>query len=213
MTMTMNINIAASFSSVLIVMAAPASASNYAAADYMDSAPVVSSVPVYQTVRQPQQQCWTESVTSYEERRSPSGLILGGVAGGIAGNAIGRGNGRVASTVVGAIIGAAIGDHLANRDGNAVVVNRPVQHCQTVESYHQVLTGYQVTYDYNGRYSMIMLPYDPGPRLPLEITVARPGPPAYLAPPVDRVMYEHRHLPAWEQPVYKRPRHYYSSVH
>ena len=124
----MNINIA-SFSSVLIVLAAPAFASNCAAADYTDSAPVVSSVPVYQTVRQPQQQCWTESVTSYEERRSPSGLILGGVAGGIAGNAIGRGNGRVASTVVGAVIGAAIGDHLANRDGNAVVVNRSVQYC------------------------------------------------------------------------------------
>ena len=80
----MKIRIAAPL--LLTALAAPTFA-----ADYMDSAPVISRVPVYQTVSEPQQQCWTESVTSYEERRSPGGAILGGITGGLIGNTIGRG--------------------------------------------------------------------------------------------------------------------------
>ena len=68
----MKIRIAAPL--LLSALAAPVHA-----ADYMDSAPVVSSVPVYQTVSEPQQQCWTESVTRYEERRTPGGALLGGL--------------------------------------------------------------------------------------------------------------------------------------
>jgi uncharacterized protein YcfJ len=208
----MKMNIAA-FSAVLFALAAPAFASDYGVNDYTDSARVVSSVPIYQTISQPQQQCWTESVTSYEEQRSPGGLIVGGLTGGLLGNAIGRGRGRPASTVVGAIIGAAVGDHIANRDRNVLLVSRPIQHCQTVESVHQVLTGYQVTYDYNGRYSTVMLPYNPGARVPLEITVGNSGLPAYLGPPVGHVAYEYRHGPVWQLPVYKRPRHHDRSDH
>jgi len=66
----MKIRIAAPL--LMSALAAPAFA-----IDYVDSAPVVSSVPVYQAVNEPQQQCWTESVTSYEEHRSPGGVILG----------------------------------------------------------------------------------------------------------------------------------------
>ena len=209
----MKTNIAASFLLVLFALASPAMASDYRAPEYTDSARVVSSVPIYQTLNEPQQQCWTESVTSYEQRRSPGGVILGGVAGGLVGNAIGHGNGRAASTVVGAIIGAAVGDHLANRESNGVLVSRPIQHCQTVDSYHQVLTGYQVTYDYNGRYSTVMLPYNPGPRVPVAITVGTPVQPAYVGSPVGHVVYENRPAFAWERPVYKRPRHYDRSDH
>jgi uncharacterized protein YcfJ len=187
---------------LLTALAAPAFA-----ADYMDSAPVVSSVPVYQTVNEPQQQCWAESVTSYEERRSPGGVILGGLTGGLIGNTIGRGNGRVASTAFGAVIGALVGDHIANRNNSAVAVTRPIQRCQTVQSYRQVLTGYQVTYYYNGRNSTVVLPYDPGPRVPIEVGVASSATQsAYVGPPVTRITYEQRRAPIWEQKPYKRPR-------
>jgi hypothetical protein len=43
-----------------------------------------------------------------------------------------------------------VGDHIADRDNSAVAVTRPIQRCQTVGSYRQILTGYQVTYSYNG---------------------------------------------------------------
>ena len=70
------------------------------------SAAVVSSVPVYHTVNERQQQCRTESVASYEERRSPGGAIHGGLTGGLIGNNIGRGNGRTAYNAFGVVNGA-----------------------------------------------------------------------------------------------------------
>ena len=177
------------------------------ASDYMDSAPVISSVPVYQTVTEPQQQCWSESVTSYEEYRSPTGVILGGLTGGILGNTMARGHGRGAATVVGAAIGAVVGDHIANRNNVAVAVSRPVQRCQTVESYRQVVTGYQVTYNYNGRNMTVMLPYDPGARVPVQVGVAVNGAqPAYVSPPVQRIVYERR-VPVWANRPYHRHHH------
>ncbi|MBI3530367.1 MAG: glycine zipper 2TM domain-containing protein [Betaproteobacteria bacterium] len=188
---------------LLTALAAPAFAT-----DYTDSAPVISSVPVYQTVNEPQQQCWTESVTSYEERRSPGGAILGGLTGGLIGNTIGRGDGRFASTAFGVVIGAMVGDHLANRDNSAVAVTRPIQRCQTVASYRQVLTGYQVTYNYNGRNTTVVLPYDPGPRVPIEVGITgSAAQSAYVGPPVARITYEQRRAPIWEEKPYKRPRH------
>ena len=197
----MKIRIAAPL--LLTALAAPAFAG-----DYMDSAPVVSSVPVYQTISEPRQQCWTESMTSYEEHRSPGGVILGGLTGGLLGNTIGRGNGRVASTAVGAVIGALVGDHIANRDNAPVAVTRPVQRCQLMESARQVLTGYQVTYNYNGRNTTVVLPYDPGPRVPIEVGITgNSTQAAYAGPPVERITYEQRRVPVWEQRPYRRPHH------
>ena len=196
----MKIRIAAPL--LLTALAAPTFA-----ADYMDSAPVISRVPVYQSVSEPQQQCWTESVTSYEERRSPGGVILGGITGGLIGNTIGKGNGRAATTAFGVVIGALVGDHIANRDVSAVAVTRPIQRCQTVQSTRQVLTGYQVTYYYNGRNSTVVLPYDPGPRVPIEVGI--PGSTmqsSYAGPPVVRITYDQRPAPVWVQKPYKRPR-------
>ncbi|HVY06419.1 MAG TPA: glycine zipper 2TM domain-containing protein [Burkholderiales bacterium] len=185
---------------LLTTLAAPAFA-----ADYLDSAPVVSSVPMYQTVAQPQQQCWSDSVTTYEEHRSPAGVLIGGVTGGLLGNTIGRGNGRVAATVVGAMVGAVVGDNIANRDNQPVAVTRPVERCQTVQSYRQVLTGYQVTYNYNGRNTTVVLPYDPGPRVPVEVGIRGIPAGTYVAPAAANVVYE-RPAPIWEQTPYKRPR-------
>jgi uncharacterized protein YcfJ len=178
------------------------------AADYRDSAPVVSSVPVYQTVNEPQQQCWTESVTSYEERRSPGGAILGGLTGGLLGSTIGRGNGRIASAAVGAAIGALVGDNLGNRDNGAIAVTRPIQRCQTVQSYRQILTGYQVTYYYNGRNTTVVLPYDPGPRVAIDVGITgNTVQSAYVGPPVTLITYEERRPRVWEQKPYKRKHH------
>lgn len=177
------------------------------ASDYRDSAPVVSSVPVYQTVSEPQQQCWTETVTTYEQDRSLGGIVLGGVTGGLLGNTIGQGNGRVASTVVGAVIGAAVGDHLANRHNATVAVTRPVQQCQTVQRYRQVLTGYQVTYNYNGRNTTIPMPYDPGPSVPVEVGVAGPAAePVVVNAPLTYVAYE-RVQPLWGHKPHKHRHH------
>jgi uncharacterized protein YcfJ len=178
------------------------------ATDYVDSAPMVSSIPLYQTVGVPQQQCWAESVTSYEQRRSPGGALLGGLTGGLLGSTIGRGNGRVASAAVGAAIGALVGDHIANVNNGPVAVTRPVERCQTVTTYRQVLTGYQVTYNYRGRNTTVVRPYDPGPRVPVEVgIIGSAAQTAYATPPVTLVTYEQRRPRVWEVKPYNRARH------
>ncbi len=76
-----------------------------------------------------------------------------------------------------------------------------------MESYRQVLTGYQVTYQYNSRNTTVVLPYDPGPRVPIEVGVAgSAAQSAYVGPQVTRITYEQHRVPIWEQKPYKRPR-------
>lgn len=112
---------------LLTALAAPALAT-----DYMDSAPVVSSVPVYQTVNEPRQQCWSESVT----------------------------------------------------------------------------------YNYYGRNTTVVLPYDPGARVPIEVGVTgNATQAAYAGPPVERITYEQRRVPIWEQRTYRRPHHRHDDDH
>ena len=58
---------------------------------------------------------------------------------------------------------------------NVVVpVQRDVQRCRTVESYSEVVQGYDVRYRYQGREYVTRLPSDPGDRIPVDVTVS-PG--------------------------------------
>lgn len=167
---------------VAAVISVPASAY-----DYTDEADVLSAVPVYENVAAPLQQCWTESVTSYEApARSGAGGLIGGVAGGLLGAQVGKGNGRIAAAAAGAAIGAIIGDRMSERHAYAEPVTRHVERCRVSESYRQVLAGYEVTYRYRGRIASVMLPYDPGPSVRIGVEVADGGgsPAAYVIPPV-----------------------------
>ena len=59
----------------------------------------------------------------------------------------------------------------------------------------------------NGRNTTVVLPYDPGPRVPIEVGVtgnARQS--AYVGPPVTHISYLQRPARIWEQKPYKRPR-------
>jgi len=142
------------------------------AAEYQDYARVVSVSPQIEQVSVPEQRCHTEyrQVTVPQER-SVGGSIIGGIAGGLLGNQVGRGNGRTAATAVGAVTGAIVGDRIQNND-RAEVTERPVQRCSTVERVESRTTGYNVTYQYHGHTYTSVMPYDPGERLRVRITVA-----------------------------------------
>ncbi len=88
------------------------------AADFTDTARVVSSTPIYERVSEPKRECWTETVQVAPKERSMSGAVLGGVAGGLLGSQVGGGNGNTAATGAGAVAGAVIGDQVANPDSN-----------------------------------------------------------------------------------------------
>lgn len=191
------------------------------AADYTDTAEVISSVPIYGSINEPRQQCWTETVTTYENApRSYGRTVLGGVTGGLLGSTIGDGNGRIAASAVGAAIGALIGNNADERNASTMAVPQQVQRCQTVDNHRQGITGYKVTYNYNGRNATTVLPYDPGQRVNIGISVAGAGnsydvvpQPARQSPyvqpmPSQQITYvdANGQVPIWAIKPYKRPR-------
>lgn len=88
------------------------------AADFSDTARVVSSTPIYERVSEPKRECWTETVQVTPKERSIGGAVVGGVAGGLLGSQVGGGSGNTAATGAGAVAGAVIGDRVANPDSN-----------------------------------------------------------------------------------------------
>jgi uncharacterized protein YcfJ len=136
---------------------------------------VVGVTPLTEQVNHPTQQCWTETQQISQAApapHSPLGAIIGGVAGGLLGSTIGRGNGRVAAAAVGAGVGAITGDVVANQNsGSTVTTTVPVQRCRQIDSFETIVTGYQVTYDFDGQRFSARLPYNPGNQLRVNVTV------------------------------------------
>ncbi|HWA13833.1 MAG TPA: glycine zipper 2TM domain-containing protein [Burkholderiales bacterium] len=158
--------VTAAFASALVLAQGHASA-------YEAVASVVAAQPITEQVNRPTQQCWTESRQVVQPApRNYLGAILGGVAGGLLGAQVGKGNGRVAGAAVGAGVGAIAGHAVANRDAGAVVTTRPVQRCEQVNNYETVITGYHVTYEYDGQRFSTRLPYDPGNQLRVNVAVS-----------------------------------------
>ena len=97
-----------------LVMVMAAFSTTAWAADYVDTARVVSSTPIYERVSEPRQECWTETVNSSAPERSMGGAVVGGVAGGVLGSQVGKGSGKTAATAAGAIAGTMVGDNVSN---------------------------------------------------------------------------------------------------
>lgn len=88
------------------------------AADFVDTARVVSSTPVYERINTPRRECWTETAQSTPKERSMGGAVVGGLAGGLLGSQVGGGHGSTVATGAGAVAGAVMGDRVANPDSN-----------------------------------------------------------------------------------------------
>lgn len=151
---------------------------NARATGFQDTAWVVASAPVYERVNEPQRECWSEQV-GYESVRSRDrsygGAVLGTIVGGILGNQIGKGSGRSVATAVGAATGAIVGDNIGN-DGRepSSAQRRPVyeERCQINDNWSQRLTGYNVTYRYQGRDYTTFMPHDPGRSVKVNVNVS-----------------------------------------
>ena len=157
---------------VTLCVGAPSAFAN--GSGFEDYARVREVTPEYQSVNVPRQECYSEVVPQQRYGRggdSIVGPLIGGVAGGLLGSRFGQGNGRVASAAVGAVVGTIAGDRLSNRDRPVEYVDREVRRCRTVDNWESRVTGYRVTYEYQGRAYSTMLPYDPGPQLPVRVNV------------------------------------------
>jgi uncharacterized protein YcfJ len=143
-------------------------------ADYVDTAPVVSATPIYETVRtaRPEKECWNEPVEHRSGGDTTGGALAGGIVGGVIGNQFGRGAGKAAMTVVGGVVGATIGQDLSRREPEHRYV-ADERHCQTVEraTNERRIVGYQVKYRYQGQILTTRTAEDPGDRIPLRVAV------------------------------------------
>ncbi|MES2039903.1 MAG: glycine zipper 2TM domain-containing protein [Pseudomonadota bacterium] len=170
---------------VLALLAATAAVSSAQAADFDDFARVVSVTPQVEQVNVPRQECRTEYETSQrnyprqqQAERSNGGAIIGGLAGGLLGSQVGGGNGRIAAAAVGAVTGAIVGDRVENNGNNGnnynnqpVYESRPVRQCRNIDSWETRTNGYAVTYEYHNRTYTSVMPYDPGSRLRIHVSL------------------------------------------
>lgn len=102
-----------------VYVALALTATGAGAADYTDTAPVMSSKPIIERVSEPRQECTTDTAAAPQPKeRSVAAPILGGVTGAVIGRQVGGGSGRDVATAAGAVAGTVIGDRAANPDSN-----------------------------------------------------------------------------------------------
>lgn len=97
------------------------------------------------------------------------GTVIGAVVGAALGNQVGKGDGRTLATVAGAVAGGMIGNRIARDQG----AQDPGQDCEMVDVQRERINvvGYDVEYMYKGEKYMSRLPYDPGNRLRVRVSV------------------------------------------
>ncbi|HEX7348217.1 MAG TPA: glycine zipper 2TM domain-containing protein [Rhodanobacteraceae bacterium] len=165
---------------LLVAFAAGASAQNYPPPPpppgpppsvHFGWAEVLRVDPVYGTAAQPpQQQCYPQTVTRQDNNHS-GGTVLGAIVGGVLGSTLGHGRGRTATTVAGAVAGGAIGNRVSAAHDQTYQTQETV--CQPVAyAPQQQIIGYDVEYRYRGDVYMSRVPYDPGERLRVRVSVA-----------------------------------------
>jgi uncharacterized protein YcfJ len=122
------------------------------------------------------------------ERTFGAGTVIGAIVGGVVGHQFGnssrgRDHGTAAGVVVGGLLGNAIENSpssapsSANYDPQPARVDytpetRTVQRCQTVNDSREQISGYNVTYRYNGRDYQTRMAYDPGQTLNVRVNLA-----------------------------------------
>ncbi|MFZ6846116.1 glycine zipper 2TM domain-containing protein [Undibacterium sp. RuTC16W] len=150
------------------------------AADFEDFARVISVTPQVEQVNMPRQECRTEYENVQRQQpqreRSAGGSIIGGIAGGLLGSQVGGGNGRIAAAAAGALTGAIVGDRVDNGNndsnrGQSTYESQPVRRCANVDRWETRNNGYAVTYEYHNRTYTSIMPYDPGSRLKLHVSL------------------------------------------
>ena len=152
---------------------------SYASQSQVDEARVISSTPVYRTVRihHPRQECWEEAVSvptySAANTQSRTPEILGAIVGAGVGRLFGSGRGQDVATVAGAVLGGSIGHDIKNRKRQTGSQVRYEQRCRTIDEYHteERLQGYDVTYEYNGSVHTTRTKTDPGQTLSVSVNV------------------------------------------
>jgi len=144
------------------------------AAEFDDTARVLSVREKTERVNTPREECTTETVTSTSSaapsgERDLTGAVIGGLAGAILGSQVGKGSGKTAGAAVGAATGAIVGDRIGNSGGQSGSAPQTIQRCRVIDSWQTRSLGYEVTYEYRGRTYTETLPFSPGNTLRVHV--------------------------------------------
>lgn len=139
-------------------------------------AQVVDVQPIYAEFRIPQNRrvCDQNSRRPHNRPQHASnggGALLGGIIGGIIGNRFGKGHGRQAATVAGVIVGSTIGSNARSQGYYSTNDSRRACYNQREYRIEQRITGYDVSYEYNGKIYQTRLQNHPGDRVRIEVNV------------------------------------------
>ncbi len=128
--------------------------------------------PIYETIRTrvPEERCYESGVRDGGD--PTGGTVIGALVGAALGNQVGKGDGRDAATVAGAVVGGAIGRNVDRNDGSA---SRGACRVVEVEREQRRVASYDVEYVHQGQTFMSRLPYDPGDRLRVRVSVQPVG--------------------------------------
>ena len=129
-----------------------------------DQAQVVGIEPIMEQVRQPSR-CVQNNNNYQRQELNIGGAVLGTVIGGAIGSRFGGGHGREALIAAGAGAGAVYGANQNSQQGYAGTQCEP-------DSVGSRVTGYRVTYEYQGYRATTITQYQPGQTIPVTITVA-----------------------------------------
>ena len=149
----------------------------------------------------PVEQCYPERVprdrhANYRGKQTRTPEIVGALIGAAVGRKFGSGRGKDVATVAGAVLGGSIGRDVKNsarqRDrrygneydrayeggyGGAYGDGRgdyqTVSRCEVTQEYRdeEQIVGYDVSYKYNGHVYQTRMPYDPGEKIKVKVTV------------------------------------------
>lgn len=148
----------------------------FAWADVLRVDPIYERAPATPV---PREICEDVPVERYIDggNNNAAGAVVGAIIGGVLGSTVGHGHGRDAATAAGAVIGSAVGSGVASGDdGYYSGVQR---RCRTVydggydygRGGDQRRVAYDVQYRYRGDVYVSRLPYDPGDRLRVRVSI------------------------------------------
>ena len=143
----------------------------YKAMKKPEFAQVVAVKEIFETVVTPREKCEDVQVNNQapvKDEHRIAGSVVGGLAGGLLGSAVGGGKGKTLATVAGAAAGGYAGNQVQKKMQERDVVTTTERRCKTVNERSQKLSGYNVTYRFDGKDGVVRTSFKPGPTLPVK---------------------------------------------
>ena len=161
---------------ILSIMGAAWLGGSVDAAVFTDQADVTAVRGVFNPASETR--CWVEREQVVSERRRDGSdvnvpaAIIGGIIGGVAGHQIGGGRGRDVATAGGAVAGALVGGNIGcdESGGGDRITERRVERCREMPRSAQPVY-WDVDYTYRGLAFSTQLNYEPGPQIPVRVSV------------------------------------------